>query len=59
MKKSMTPMTYLMYFAKVSNSKIKIESSSLIKAFDEMRWFIVFFNLAFMDMITFKSLLNN
>jgi hypothetical protein len=59
MKESMTPMTYLMFFAKVSNLEIKIESSSLIKAFDERRWFIFSFNLTFKDMITFKSLLNN
>ncbi len=39
----MTPMIYLMFFAKVSNSQIKIESSSLIKTFDERRWFIFFF----------------
>jgi hypothetical protein len=58
MKKSMTPMTYLIFFAKVSNLEIKIESSS-IKAFDERRWFIFSFNLRFIDMITFKSLLNN
>jgi hypothetical protein len=52
-------MTYLMFIAKVSNLEIKIESSSLIKAFDERKWFIFPFNLTFMDMITFKSLLNN
>jgi hypothetical protein len=59
MKESMIPMIYLMFFAKVSNSQIKIESSSLIKTFDERRWFIFSFNLTFMDMIAFKSLLNN
>jgi hypothetical protein len=52
--------SFLMFFAKVSNSIVKPESSiSLIKTFDKGRWFVLSFNFRLMDMATFNPSFDN